>query len=92
MNCDSWFMIQGSWLMIMTQDEKWMAMYNEVKSFIESNHRNISKYNLEERRLYTWLKHNRKVLNAGGMKEERKDLFEKLLAECEEVRRVNQYV
>ena len=77
--------------MIMTQDEKWMAMYNEVKSFIESNHRNISKYNLEERRLYTWLKHNRKVLNAGEMKEERKDLFEKLLSECEDVRRVNQY-
>ena len=77
--------------MIMTQDEKWMAMYNEVKSFIESNHRNISKYNLEERRLYTWLKHNRKVLNAGGMKPERVERFKELLALTEQYRRKNQY-
>ena len=77
--------------MIMTQDEKWMAMYNEVKSFIESNHRNISKYNLEERRLYTWLKHNRKVLNAGEMKKEREEKFKELLAITEVYKRKNQY-
>ena len=75
----------------MTQDEKWMAMYNEVKSFIESNHRNIPKYNLEERRLYTWLKHNRKVLNAGGMKEERIEPFKRLLELCELYHHKNQY-
>lgn len=28
----------------MTQDEKWMAKYNEVKTFIEANKRNPSKY------------------------------------------------
>lgn len=29
----------------MTQDERWLVRYNEVKSFIETNHRNPSKYN-----------------------------------------------
>ena len=32
----------------MTQDERWMFRYNGVKSFIEENHRNPSKYNPEE--------------------------------------------
>ena len=45
-----------------------MTNYNEVKTFIETNHRNLSKYDLEERRLYTWMKHNRKQMNAGELK------------------------
>ena len=28
----------------MTQDERWLIRYNEVKSFIEANLRNPSKY------------------------------------------------
>lgn len=28
----------------MTQDEKWLSRYNEIKAFIEKNHRNPSKY------------------------------------------------
>ncbi|UKK50333.1 hypothetical protein L6472_09905 [Prevotella sp. E13-17] len=56
----------------MTQEERWLAKYNEVKSFIETNKRNPSKYNAEEKGdYYTWLKHNRKQLNAGTMKTER---------------------
>ena len=55
----------------MTQDEAWKKNYDEVMSFITENGRNLSKYNLEERRLYTWLKHQRKVMNAGEMKEGR---------------------
>ena len=33
----------------MTQDEKWIARYNEVVTFIETNKRNPSKYDAEER-------------------------------------------
>ena len=56
----------------MTQDEKWVAKYNEVVLFIESNKRNPSKYDAEERGdYYTWLKHNRKQMNAGTLKPER---------------------
>lgn len=75
----------------MTQEELWDKNYEEVLSFIKVNHRNLSKYNLEERRLYTWLKHNRKVMNAGEMKEPRLGKFKELLALCEENRRKNQY-
>ena len=55
----------------MTQDERWQANYNEVWNFIEMSRRNFSKYDLEERRLYTWMKYNRKQMNAGKMKSER---------------------
>ena len=68
-----------------------MTNYNEVKTFIETNHRNLSKYDLEERRLYTWMKHNRKQMNAGVLKEDRIEQFKKLLKMCEQYRRKNQY-
>ena len=56
----------------MTQDEKWMARYNEVVLFIETNKRNPSRYDDTERGLYcNWLHHNRKQMNAGKMKAER---------------------
>ncbi len=56
----------------MTQDEKWLAKYNEVKRFIETNHRNPSKHDPEEQyKYYNWLKHNRQLLNSGEMKQER---------------------
>ena len=75
----------------MTQDEAWMKKYNEIVAFITENGRNLSKYNLEERRLYTWLKHQRKVMNAGEMKEGRVELFKELLALAEQYKHVNQY-
>lgn len=75
----------------MTQEEKWLKNYNEVKTFIETNHRNHSKYDLEERRLYTWMKHNRKQMNAGVLKPERVAAFKELLALCEQYKRVNQW-
>ena len=75
----------------MTQNERWQKNYEGVKTFIESNHRNLSKYDLTERRLYTWLKHNRKEMNAGKMKAERVEKFRKLLEMSELYRRKNQY-
>ena len=75
----------------MTQDEAWKKNYDEVMSFITENGRNLSKYNLEERRLYTWLKHQRTVMNSGEMKEERITPFKKLLELSERYRRKNQY-
>ena len=36
----------------MTQDEAWMMKYQEVVAFIESNKRNPSKYDDEERGRY----------------------------------------
>ena len=75
----------------MTQSDKWMARYNEVKSYIETNHRNPSKHRIEEHDYLNWLKANRKALNAGKMKPDRVKPFEKLLALCGRYRRKNQY-
>ena len=76
----------------MTQDEKWLSKYNEVKTFIETNKRNPSKFIPKERGLYlNWIKHNRKLYAAGELKPDRVEFFEKLLALCEKYKRVNQY-
>lgn len=76
----------------MTQDERWLARYNEVKNFIEENHRNPSKHNPEERfKYYNWLKHNRKQLNAGMLKSGRVEPFKQLLTLMEENKHKNQY-
>ena len=76
----------------MTQDEKWLTRYNEVKSFIEANHRNPSKYAPEEKLMVHFLKRGRKLMNAGELKLERVLKFKELLALMEENKRVNQYV
>lgn len=76
----------------MTQDEAWIQKHNEVVTFIEANKRNPSKYDARERGLYcTWLKYNRKVMNAEKMKLERVEKFRKLLELMEKYRRKNQY-
>ena len=75
----------------MTQDERWQSRYDEVKAFIEANHRNPSKYVDEERGLVNWCKQQRKLVNAGKMKEERVEKFRKLLELTEQYKRKNQY-
>ena len=75
----------------MTQDEKWLAKYNEVKEFIVNNHRNPSRHNIEDHLLLNWIKHNRKLLNAGTLKLERVEAFKKLLSLIEDNKRLNQY-
>lgn len=75
----------------MTQDERWQQRYNEMKSFIEREHRNPSKYRIEEHDLLNWCKANRKLLNAGKLKEERKELFKKLLELGGQYKRINQF-
>ncbi len=44
----------------MTQEERWMLRYNEVKEFIEREHRNPSKHRLEEHDMLNWVKANRR--------------------------------
>ena len=75
----------------MTQDERWMVRYEEVVSFIETNHRNPSKHRVEEHQMLNWVKQQRKLLNAGALKPERVETFRKLLELIEECKRINQY-
>lgn len=76
----------------MTQDEIWKRKYDEVVAFILREKRNPSKYDPEERGRYlNWLRHNRKLYNAGELKPERIAMFKELLALTEVFRRKNQY-
>lgn len=73
------------------QDERWNIRYNEVKAFIETNHRNPSKHRIEEHDMLNWLKANRKLMNVGKLKSDRIAAFKELLELSEEYRRKNQY-
>ena len=75
----------------MDQDTRWLTRYNEVKNFIECEHRNPSKYRDEEKLMVHFLKHTRKQMNQGLLKAERRPLFEKLLELVEKYKRVNQW-
>ena len=75
----------------MDQETRWLTRYKEVMAFIVREHWNPSKHRIEEHDMLNWVKANRKVMNAGKMKPERIEAFEKLLALMEENKRVNQY-
>ncbi len=76
---------------IMTQDQLWINKYIEIRDFMEKNHRKPSKYAPEERDMHNWWKHNKKLLNAGELRSDRVELFNKLLEAGEKYRRVNQW-
>lgn len=75
----------------MTQDERWLTRYNEVKVFIEREHRNPSKYRDEEKLMVHFLKRGRKLMNAGELMEPRLSKFKELLSLVEQYKRKNQY-
>ncbi len=75
----------------MIQDANWLAKYNEVKNFIETNKRNPSKHRIEEHLMLSFIKHNRKLLNKAEMKDDRVEKFNELLAMMEEYKRFNQW-
>lgn len=75
----------------MDQDTRWLTRYNEVKSFIESNHRNPYKYYDEEKLMVHFLKRNRKLLNAGELQEPRLGKFMELLELCEQNKHKNRF-
>lgn len=75
----------------MDQDTRWLTRYNEVKVFIEREHRNPSKFIPEERGLRNWVRHQQKLVNKGEMKEERVETYKELLVLMEKNKRKNQY-
>lgn len=75
----------------MTQDERWMAKYEEVKWFVEDNKRNPSKYVPEGMTLVNWIKLQRRLVNKGELNPGRVEMFERLLSLWERYKRVNQW-
>ena len=68
-----------------------MTRYNEVVGYIETNHRNPSKYVGSEREFVNWTKQQRKWMNAGELKEPRLGMFKELQELSEKYKRKNQY-
>ena len=75
----------------MNQETRWLTRYNEVKEFIEREHRNPSKFIPEERGFRNWVRHQQKLVNKGELKEERIEMYKELLVLMAEYKRVNQY-
>ena len=76
----------------MDQETRWLTRYKEVVDFIDANKRNPSKHRIEEHDMLNWLNANRKLMNAGELKEPRFSKFSKLLELSNRYKRVNQYV
>ena len=68
-----------------------MTRYREIVSFIETNHRNPSKYVGAERELVNWTKQQSKLMNVGKLKEPRLGIFKELMDLSEKYKRKNQY-
>lgn len=75
----------------MTQNERWMANWQEVMNFMEANKRRPSKFIDAERGMRNWWKHQQKLINAGELKADRVEKFNQLLALGEQCRHKNQY-
>ena len=75
----------------MDQETRWLTRYNEVKEFIEREHRNPSKYRDEEKLMVHFLKRGRKQMNAGELQKKRLSLFKQLLTLSEHYKHKNQY-
>lgn len=75
----------------MTQDERWLLQYSAVMDFMEKNHRRPSKFIDEERGMRNWWKQQQKLMNAGELKPERIDRFNRLRDLGEKYKHVNQY-
>lgn len=76
----------------MTQEERWLKNYETALQFLKENKRKPSRYIPEERNLRSWWKNTKKRMNAGILKQERIEAFNKLLEVAEEHKHVNQYV
>ena len=75
----------------MTQEERWMAKYNEIMAYMAENHRRPSKFVDEERGLRNWWKHQQKLVNAGELRPERMEKFKELVELGEKYKHKNQY-
>lgn len=75
----------------MTQEEKWFKQWKEIMDFMTVNKRRPSKYEDSERGMRNWWKQQQKLVNAGALKPERMELFNRLLEMGDRYRHVNQY-
>ena len=61
-------------------DEKWMANYEALKAYIDEHHHLPDKHKVENRGLLNFSKYTRKKIKEGTLDEEKREMFESLLA------------
>lgn len=75
----------------MTQDERWLQMWQQYMDFMDEHKRRPSKYYLEEHKLYNWSKHNRKLINQNKFPQSRIDRYIELKTKEKKFQRINQH-
>lgn len=70
----------------MTQDQRWQIRFDEVKNFMEKEHRKPSKYYPKEKLMFHFIHHNKKLYNARTMKVECVETFESYLCCARSIR------
>lgn len=61
-------------------DEKWMANYEALKAYIDEHGHLPDKHKIESRALLSWAKYQRKKIKDGSLEEEKREMFDVLLA------------
>ena len=61
-------------------DEKWMTNYEALKAYILERGHLPDKHVVENRALLSWAKYQRKKIKDGTLDEDKRELFESLLA------------
>lgn len=64
----------------MKNDERWMANYVALKTYIEDHGHLTDKHKIESRGLLSWAKYQRKKIKESTLDDEKRDMFESLLA------------
>lgn len=66
--------------MVSKNDIKWMENYEELKAYILQRGHLPDKHVMENRALLSWAKYQRKKIKEGTLDNEKRELFESLLA------------
>lgn len=67
--------------MTMTRnDENWLANYEDLKTYIQERGHLPDKHVVENRSLLSWAKYQRKKIKEGTLGEDKREMFEALLA------------
>lgn len=61
-------------------DENWLANYESLKAYIIERGHLPDKHVVENRALLSWAKYQRKKIKEGKLEDEKRELFESLLA------------
>lgn len=89
--CLQWRSFMRFFRLPKTQSKRWEDMYEQIMKYMEEHKRRPSKYYLEDRAMFNWIKYNKKRYARGLMDKKHIEKFEKLLATAKLCYRVNQY-